>query len=121
MTRFRRTPGWHEHIARAIDEKLLDPIADDVAADANRNAPVDTGALSHSYYVTDVGGHKRQVGSDLDYAAVVELGSSPHIIELKNSSVLTDGDGEFFGPRVMHPGTKPQPHLRPALWKRRSL
>lgn len=121
MTKFKRMPGWQAFIDNVIDERLLDPIAQDVADDANRLAPVDTGALSNSYYAEDVGEHKRVVASDLDYAATVELGSRPHPIESKNSDVLANNTGEFFGPRVMHPGTKPQPHLRPALYRRRSL
>lgn len=43
------------------------------------------------------------VGTNVEYAAAVELGSRPHIIEAKNKKVLSDGK-RIFGKRVNHPG-----------------
>jgi hypothetical protein len=49
------------------------------------------------------------------YPLVVELGSAPHIIESHGDYPLRDKYGHVFGKRVQHPGTDPQPYLRPAL------
>lgn len=45
------------------------------------------------------------VGTNVEYAAAVEFGQRPHIIEVKNAKVLTDGK-RFFGRRVQHPGAQ---------------
>lgn len=49
------------------------------------------------------------------YPLVVEVGSAPHIIESHGDYPLRDKYGNVFGKRVHHPGTSPQPYLRPAL------
>lgn len=43
------------------------------------------------------------VGTNVEYAAAVELGSRPHVIEVKNKKVLSDGK-RIFGKKVNHPG-----------------
>lgn len=43
------------------------------------------------------------IGTNVEYAAAIELGSRPHIIEAKNKKVLSNGK-TFFGKRVNHPG-----------------
>lgn len=43
------------------------------------------------------------VGTNVEYAAAIELGSRPHIIEVKDKKVLSNGK-TFFGKRVNHPG-----------------
>ena len=55
------------------------------------------------------------VGTDVDYALPVELGTRPHIIESHGDYPLRDAHGNVFGKRVQHPGTEAQPYLRPAL------
>ncbi|MEU7170309.1 HK97 gp10 family phage protein [Micromonospora tulbaghiae] len=56
------------------------------------------------------------VGTDVDYALPVELGSRPHVIESHDDYPLRNPKtGQVFGQRVNHPGTKAQPYLRPAL------
>ena len=64
-----------------------------------------TGELKRSidYNITH-GGLRGEVGSDLYYAKYIEYGTKPHIIEVKKAPVLTDGEGNFFGKRVNHPG-----------------
>ena len=64
-----------------------------------------------------------QVGSPLNYAAYVEFGTPPHIIEVKRKKVLarytgTSGGKEgfqIFGKRVNHPGSRAKPYLFPAV------
>jgi hypothetical protein len=63
-----------------------------------------------------------RVGSALNYAAYVELGTPPHIIRVKTKRVLARYTGtkggvegfEFFGKEVHHPGSKAKPFLFPA-------
>jgi len=43
------------------------------------------------------------VGTNVEYAAAIEFGSRPHVIEAKNKKVLSNGK-KFFGKRVNHPG-----------------
>lgn len=68
-------------------------------------------------------------GAYAPYAAAVEFGTGPHIIEprkdraeasgqLRTNPHLrwkTDGGGEVFAKRVKHPGTTAQPFMRPAV------
>ena len=60
-----------------------------------------------------------EISTNVEYAAFVEYGTGPHIIEAKNAKVLTDGVN-FFGKRVMHPGTKAQPFMNPAAEEERN-
>lgn len=62
----------------------------------------------------------RYIGTNVDYAAHVEFGTSPHKIEVKTASVLSDGSN-FFGRVVNHPGTSPIPFMRPALKQARRI
>lgn len=43
------------------------------------------------------------VGSNVEYASSIELGSAPHIIEAKNKKALASKT-TLFGKRVFHPG-----------------
>jgi hypothetical protein len=45
----------------------------------------------------------------------IEVGTEPHVITSHGPYPLRDRKGNVFGRRVQHPGTDPQPHLRPAL------
>jgi HK97 gp10 family phage protein len=75
-------------------------------------------------------GFSIEFGCYVPYAAAVEFGSNPHVIEpdpertyvagklRTNPSLrftLGDGKQEVFAKRVMHPGTEPQPFMRPAI------
>ena len=100
----------------------------DIARDMYAMAPVDTGEYRESiiaeepvidgnkistfigsrYKVTTLDGKSYLLGQ------LLESGTMPHGIDVKRSKVLTDGVN-FFGKHVEHPGTKPQPHMIPAL------
>lgn len=105
-------PGVAEVERRA--NKLGDDLAEDVAADARRFVPVDTGELRASIRVS---GHQVWVGTD--HWAPTEYGSRPHVITTSKRSLRSAG-GQFFGPRVNHPGTPEQPFMRPALFRYRA-
>ena len=54
---------------------------------------------------------------DVGYAAHVEFGTSPHIIEPRNANLLRfkDSSGNVvFARRMNHPGTQAQPFMTPA-------
>jgi len=57
------------------------------------------------------------VGSNVEYAPYVELGTRPHTIRPKEAKALhfTVGGKEVFAKVVRHPGTRAKPYLRPAL------
>lgn len=44
------------------------------------------------------------VGTNVEYAAAIEYGAKPHIIEAKNFPVLGNIKSGFFGKKVNHPG-----------------
>jgi hypothetical protein len=45
----------------------------------------------------------------------LEIGTAPHVIKSHGLYPLKDKYGRVFGQKVNHPGTLPQPYLRPAL------
>jgi len=55
------------------------------------------------------------------YGLGVEVGTAAHVIRSKGPYPLRDKHGHVFGPEVHHPGTDPQPYLRPALDDVRSV
>jgi len=55
------------------------------------------------------------VYSNVDYMPMIELGTEPHIIRVKDKKVLSNGKS-FFGKEVHHPGTAAQPIFRDALF-----
>lgn len=107
--------------------KTLGEIGDLVAGEANRRAPVgETGELSASYdHKEDLVKKSTTVGSPLNYAPYVELGTGPHYEKppewVKNYAQRghhdTDpwwymgDDGEWHLGWFIHA----QPHLRPAV------
>jgi len=86
-----------------------------IEAQAVRNAPVDTGRLRKGIRASRIGPMAYQVGVSRDevpYAEVVEFGSSSHSIE---SPVFLRGKIRDWRYIKSHPGTSPQPFLRPAF------
>jgi hypothetical protein len=67
-------------------------------------------------YGTGVGG-----GQSVPYAAAMEVGAKPHVINAIAATVLANKDtGQVFGPTVNHPGNAPRPYLRPPLKTKRA-
>jgi len=62
------------------------------------------------------GGLSAEVGSDSGISRLIEYGSRPHKIRVKNAPVLTDGV-DFFGKEVNHPGYKGNPALTRTYFK----
>jgi len=59
-----------------------------------------------------VGGGTKK-GADVFYAHMVEFGTRPHVIKARSGSALHIGNS--FPRSVNHPGTRPQPFVRPAF------
>lgn len=128
MTTWRWDPAWEQElVATTRVADALDKGADIVERGAVRRAPVSEdgsglhppGQLKASIGTTagrDADGPYRDVGSDLDYSLYVETGTAPHVIRAHGEYPLRNPHtGQVFGREVHHPGTDPQPYLRPAL------
>lgn len=115
---------WQPRVAAAVAALLSDKLGPNIARDAQRYCPEHTGALRDSIehhmededlIVSATGGADGRT-----YAAYVELGTAPHVIRAHGPYSLRDAEtGESFGPVVHHPGTRPTPFLRPALYQQR--
>ncbi|SRR6056297_644718 len=93
---------------------------------ASGTAPVDDGALKGQIKIK-TGYLKGEVVSEANYSQAVEEGTKPHHIEIKSKKVLagaaskapagmaTSNGWAIYGTRVQHPGTKPQPFMKPAF------
>lgn len=118
-------PDWDKD----ADRELVDDVnrlLDEVHRDVLRLIPEDTEELKLS--VRKVPARVRPVGQirvggpGLEYWADQEYGTDPHVIESTGPWPLRNPEtGQVFGRRVNHPGNAPQPYLRPALYRRRSL
>lgn len=112
-------PGWELKLERHV-ATFMDRLADDIADDARRFAPVDTGHLKSSIRVHTIGPTSRRIHAHAEYAAWVELGTRPHIIRPNSKKALHWPGARHPVKIVHHPGTRAQPYLRPALFMRRS-
>lgn len=122
---FNDATAWVQ-IKRLRDKNALDPLAEAIARDAGRYAPKRTGRLAASYRWEESGDGVRRVGSDVEYQPYVELGTEPHLIRPRARAgalwwptIRTAGSHPV--PKVNHPGATAHPHLRPALYQRRSV
>lgn len=116
--------SWDGDIAAAIQAFFRDRLGPDIARDARRYCPERTGALAESIehhlegddlIVSATGGADGRT-----YAAYVELGTRPHEIRpTEKKALYWPGAAHPVG-KVNHPGTRPQPFLRPALYQERS-
>lgn len=91
------------HIARRAS-KLVVAVAEEIITDAKAGAPVRTGTLRRSYHRQPVDALTQRVGTDLEYAPYVELGTSkmaprPHFIPAieKGRRTMKRRAAELFG------------------------
>jgi hypothetical protein len=124
-TRTAMAPGWEAHLEEVAHDAVAQ-VSPPITQQANATAPRDSGDLAGSYIWRWVSYLTTRIGSHLNYARHVELGTGPHVIQAKNKKALRFSVGGPFGPfllrrRVNHPGAAAQPHLRPALYTRRRL
>lgn len=106
-----------ENMDNAVDEGVK-KTAFQVEGTAKQYVPVESGTLRTSIEARRLGIAEWVVGTPIDYAADVELGTAPHVIEPDEADALafTGQDGELvFRQSVDHPGTPAQPYLGPSL------
>jgi hypothetical protein len=90
----------------------------DVHQDQFLFAPVRTGRMRRSLYHRVRAFARQVVGAagteGVGYAAAVEFGSQPHLIEPVRAEALRwqGPGGSVFARRVRHPGTAPRPFFR---------
>ncbi|MFI5687899.1 hypothetical protein [Streptomyces sp. NPDC051636] len=119
-SRMRIDPSSRAHVDAAIGDWLEHVIGRDILTDARNLVPKRSGRLAESLRA-EVQGKVLRVGSlDCNYAVDVEMGTGPHVILPRNKKALSWPDADHPVARVNHPGTKPSPYLRPALFQRRT-
>jgi hypothetical protein len=129
------SPDWQAEIRANVAAFLDDKLGPDIADDARRYAPVGPsfpGDPAHPRTPPHEGGELKasiehhMEGDDLiveahaPYSAYVELGTAPHPIEAHGPWSLWSPERGYLGRRVNHPGSRPEPYLRPALFQERT-
>lgn len=87
----------------------LEKLANRIKKIAEFETPVDTGQTAASWYVEMTmtpTGPQATIGNGSDVAFLLEFGTEPHVIRVKNAQVLADEYGNIFGTEVFHPGTR---------------
>ena len=115
------TPDEEKDIDEAIKE-ALEEMSYRMEEEAVRLCPVRSGALRGSITSgVEEDTNTVWVGAGFDeevnYAKYVEYGTPPHIIVPNTKQALYWKGAEYPVRRVMHPGTRPNPFLRPAATK----
>jgi hypothetical protein len=115
--------AWEDEVGAAVAAFFQGRLGPDIARDARRYCPEKTGALAESieHHLEGVDLVVSATGSDeRTYAAYVELGTRPHEIRPNGKQALHWPGAAHPVAVVHHPGTRPQPFLRPALFQQRS-
>ncbi|MGW8357403.1 HK97 gp10 family phage protein [Streptomyces wedmorensis] len=121
MARIRLDRAALNRTFRATSRSEGEIAARQVVARAKILAPVDTGRLRSSIRVerrSTFGLRQRwTVGSDVEYAPMVNDGTKPHIIRPQRAKALKFkvGGRTVFAKVVHHPGTRARPFLDRAL------
>jgi hypothetical protein len=116
----RIDPSARAHVDQAINDWLENTIGEAILGDARNYVPKRSGRLAESLR-REVRDKVLRVGSlDCNYATDVELGTGPHVILPRNKKALSWPGADHPVARVNHPGTAPNPYLRPALFQRRT-
>jgi len=119
--KFDENPRWKPLLDKAIERGLRKALLE-VKNRVKTTAPVDKGNLKNNNYIEQKG-FAGIVYNTMEYAPDVEYGTKPHVILPKNKSYLAFKiNGKWVRTKkVNHPGTKPQPFYRPALYNNTSL
>lgn len=113
--RVQMTGGFFARIREAV-RPTMENLAREIEADIRRNAPVDSGEL-----VRSVKRHGTTITIEAEHWHFVEYGTRPHIIRPRSKRALWWPDADHPVKSVYHPGTKPQPFIRPAATRQRRL
>ena len=138
MTRILIDSAWREHVEAGWVELAETRLGPDIRDDAKRFAPVGPDVIvpdpeKHPRTQDRIGGELREsiehhmeemtlvIEAHAPYSAFVEEGTRPHEIAAQGPwSLWSPATGEYFGETVHHPGTRPEPYLRPALYQVRA-
>lgn len=101
--------------ASNIVKKTLYRIEKDAKRNLDANGNVDTGRLKGSITTNIIGQFSGEVGTNVEYANIIEEGSRPHTIT-GIPWLYWDGAGHPVR-QVKHPGTKASPFMEPAAIK----
>jgi hypothetical protein len=113
-------PSARTHLDGAINDWLEHGIGAPMVTDAKSLVRKKTGRLAASL-VAEVHNKVLRVGStDCNYATDVEMGTMPHFIFPNSKKALFWPGAAHPVAYVNHPGTRPMPYLRPALFQRRT-
>jgi hypothetical protein len=109
-----------EYFATHVVEGM-DTIAGNVLDEAQRLVPVDTGRLRDSLHKErddQAGRISFTVGSDVDYAADVELGAGAETIHAQPGHPLhwVEGGVDHYATVIHVPPRRAEPYLRPSLF-----
>jgi hypothetical protein len=111
---------WPAYVYAATDRLFATTLGPEITVSAIAYAPKRTGDLARSIEF-HLAVHSLIVAAHAPYAAYVELGTRPHAINAKGPWSLHNAEtGQYFGRHVNHPGTRPEPYLRPALFQLRA-
>jgi hypothetical protein len=96
----------NDEINKEID-KIIEKIIFETHAHIVEHTPVDTGRLRSSISIEKDTDGNWFIGTNVDYAEYVELGSKPHKITPKEKKALKFkiGGKDIFAKSVQHPGT----------------
>jgi HK97 gp10 family phage protein len=107
--------------SQKVASKVIHDYAERLRAEAQTMAPVKTGTLRDSITIHYDGPLKATIGPEVVYGSFQEFGTKgPYEIKPKKSSgvlVFQAGGKTVYARRVMHPGVKAHPYMRPALEK----
>ena len=107
---------WPVPVYAGTDQLFLTVLGPEISISAIAYAPKKTGELAKSIEF-HLAVHSLIIAAHAPYAAYVECGTRPHPIDAHGPYSLHNAEtGQYFGPHVNHPGTKPKPYLRPALY-----
>lgn len=107
--------------AQKVASKVVHDYAERLRAEAQTMAPVKTGTLRDSITIHYDGPLKATIGPEVPYGVFQEFGTKgPYEIKPKKTGgvlAFQSGGKTVFARRVMHPGVKARPYMRPALEK----
>jgi len=112
----------HEAIALRV-RNMGAAVAEAVAEDARDMAPIDTGFLVSTIHVVQVSTYKWHVRVGTDYWSHMEYGTlkKNYVIRPRLKKALWWRGLDNPVSEVTHPGLRPRPFMRPAVYQKRYI
>lgn len=120
--RMKHHPEGHAAIAFRV-QRVGSAVAEAVAEDARDMAPIDTGRLVSSIHAVRVRTYTWHVKVGTDYWSHMEYGTNKknYIIKPRLRRALWWEGLPRPVSQVTHPGLRPRPFMRPAVYQRRRI